>query len=205
MQERWNNRFQADKSVYGKIPNQFFADELELLAPGSILLPGEGQGRNAVFAAKLGWDVRALDFSEVARKQALAFAAEEEVALTYDLMSFEQMDLPKDTYDAAGLILAHTLPQFRPLVHKKVAAALKPGGFLILEGFHKKQLGRTSGGPKRIDMLFNEAELTEDFSDLEILNLKVKTVELDEGNFHQGEAVIIRLLAKKWQTDAAKG
>lgn len=201
MRDLWNARFSQDKSVYGLTPNQFLADELELLAPGSLLLPAEGQGRNAIFAANLGWQVHAFDFSEVARDQALAFAAAEEVDITYDIMDYAHLQLPAATYDAAALIYAHTPPGLRTTVHQAITHSLKTGGYLMLEAFHKEQLGRTSGGPKRSDMLFDEEELTADFAQLEIISMEKKLVVLDEGPLHSGEAVVIRVLARKSQEE----
>ena len=66
MKEFWNARYNTESYAYGKNPNQYFKDQIGLLPPGKILLAAEGEGRNAVYAASLGWDVFAYDFSEKA-------------------------------------------------------------------------------------------------------------------------------------------
>ena len=77
---------------------------------------------------------------------------------------------------------------------------LKPGGVIILEGFNKKQLGKSSGGPKLLEMLFDEKMLRGDFEKCEIEALEEKNVLLSEGHYHQGEAEIIRgIFRKKFQ------
>ncbi|MEL6131833.1 MAG: class I SAM-dependent methyltransferase, partial [Bacteroidota bacterium] len=172
-----------------------FAEKLEKLAPGSLLLPAEGQGRNAVFAAKMGWDVHAFDFSEMARIKAFELAEQEGVSFKYDVMSFESLELPLAAYDAIGLVFVHTSPDMRQKLHRDLIPLLKPEGMVILEAFHKTQLGLTSGGPKSDAMLFSEEELREDFQELDIISVEVVTRQLDEGPFHQGEAHIIQMMA----------
>ena len=61
--EYWNQRYSNAKYVYGEEPNQFFATQLSALKAGSLILPCEGEGRNAVYAASLGWTVDAFDGS----------------------------------------------------------------------------------------------------------------------------------------------
>ena len=58
----WDERFAAEEYIYGTEPNKFFREQLDKLPPGKILLLGEGEGRNAVYAAKSGWLVHAVDY-----------------------------------------------------------------------------------------------------------------------------------------------
>ena len=69
----WDERFSADHYVYGKEPNQFFKDQIEHLEPGKALFIGEGEGRNAVYAASKGWSVDAVDISAEAKKRQSAW------------------------------------------------------------------------------------------------------------------------------------
>src|SRR5690554_7596542 len=57
----WNKRYSGKEFVYGEQPNIFLQQQLEKLPVGHILLAGEGEGRNAVYAATLGWKVTAYD------------------------------------------------------------------------------------------------------------------------------------------------
>jgi len=61
------------------MPNHFFKEELDNVKPGNILLPAEGEGRNAVYAAKLGWNVLAFDDSASGKKKAKKLAEENNI------------------------------------------------------------------------------------------------------------------------------
>ena len=74
MKNFWDERYSNKEFVYGTLPNQFFKDQLDKLKPGKILMVGEGEGRNAVYAAKLGWQVDAIDSSNVAKEKAAKLA-----------------------------------------------------------------------------------------------------------------------------------
>ena len=75
MKEFWDQRYSEPGFAYGLDPNAFFVEVLDSLTPGRLLLPGEGEGRNAIYAAGNGWKVSAYDQSIVARDKALEWAA----------------------------------------------------------------------------------------------------------------------------------
>lgn len=77
--EFWNKRYETNDTVYGIEPNEYFKSFIDSHKPGSILLPAEGEGRNAIYAAKRGWKVDAFDFSAVAQQKALLRAKQEKV------------------------------------------------------------------------------------------------------------------------------
>ena len=194
----WNERFSQLTQLYGEAPNAFLAQQLEALKPGLILFPAEGQGRNALYAARQGWTVEAFDYSEVGREQALAKAKAQGVSLTYRLESHQDFSAPEATYDAVALIFAHVAAELRPTVHAKLARSLKPGGTLILQGFHKRQLPLESGGPKNEAMLFSLEEMEQDFGTwLDFTKLEAQPVTLDEGPFHQGLAEVVYVVGKR--------
>lgn len=197
MNDFWNKRFGKKEYAYGEKPNRFFKQELEKLTSGKILLPAEGEGRNAVFAATLGWEATAFDPSEEGKKKAEKLAAKHKVKIEYVIADYEQVDFPKDNFDCVGLIFVQTPRQKRTEYHQKIASFLKPGGTLILEGFSKKQINKSSGGPRSIDMLFSEEELQHDFASFSKLEITEANVTLSEGRFHQGIASVIRVLGVK--------
>lgn len=199
MKEFWNTRYDTDQFVYGTTPNAFLKSELDKLKPGSILLPGEGEGRNAVYAASKGWSVEAFDQSRVAYEKALAYAAKASVEIEYQVSGLEEYTFKPNHFDAVGLIYFHLDAQGRVQLHKDVCNTLKPGGVLILEAFHTSQLGNTTGGPPSLEMLFQEETLLSDFASLEVLKMIQTRVILDEGPFHQGEAEVIRFVGRKTQ------
>ena len=81
----WNKRYIEEAFSYGIFPNVFFKQELDKLMPKSVLLPAEGEGRNAVYALRKGWDVTAFDFSSQAKKKAVRLAKSQRVRINYDV------------------------------------------------------------------------------------------------------------------------
>jgi SAM-dependent methyltransferase len=197
MKQNWDSRYSADQFIYGKEPNGFFSSELRKREPGHILLPGEGEGRNAVHAAGAGWMVDAFDQSRVGRDKALAFASDMKVKINFVACPIEEYNFKADFYDAVGLTFFHADVPARKLLHQQVCYALKPGGTVILEAFHKDQLGKNTGGPGSLEMLFDEEIILSDFAALEPVVLENKLVTLNEGPFHQGEASVIRFIGVK--------
>lgn len=197
MKDFWDERFSADDFVYGKAPNEFFKEQLHDLDAGCILLPLEGEGRNAVYAAASGWKVDAFDQSEAGLKKAMELAKASGVDIRYELMDVTEYQAGEHQYDAVALIYAHLPRKHRRTFHRKVCRSLKPGGRVILEAFSKEQLGKDSGGPKSVHALFDAEELKEDFSPLQIIYLQETEIELKEGAFHQGLASVVRMVAVK--------
>lgn len=82
--EFWNQRYAETAFAYGEEPNAFFAEQLMRLTPGQLLLPAEGEGRNAVFAARQGWQVTAFDLSATAKEKCTQLAAKHQVAVHFE-------------------------------------------------------------------------------------------------------------------------
>jgi SAM-dependent methyltransferase len=193
----WDQRYADAEYVYGTDPNDFFKQELDRLQPGKILLPAEGEGRNAVYSAGKGWEVWAFDQSEVGRKKALKLASGRGVSIRYDLHDLATVEYPENYFDAIASIFVHTPGEKRQAIHRNLVRFLKPGGTLILAGFTKEQLKFNSGGPKEISWLFSKEELTTDFAGLRIQSIDQPETEIREGDFHRGRASVIQLVAVK--------
>ncbi len=197
MKDLWDKRYSDQNYVYGKEPNAFFSAQLNRLAPGSLLLPGEGEGRNAVYAAGKGWQVDAFDQSFSGYEKAMDLASEKKVRINYQVSQLEDFIFKSKSYDLACLIYFHMDPPGRKYLHQHMFKSLKPGGTLVLEAFHKEQLGRDTGGPRALEMLFDEEILADDFAAFETLILEKRVRKLNEGLFHQGDASVIRFVGKK--------
>lgn len=195
----WNERYVSKEYVYGREPNSFFKDFIykKLNIPGKLLLPAEGEGRNAVFAALNGYQVTAFDFSTDAKNKAQLLAGDKKVSIEYLTSDISSFDFTPETYDAAGLFFVHLPPAERATFHESVISTLLPDGLICLEAFHTDQIELTSGGPKKKDMLMDIAQLADDFKSMDILHLAKVEKILDEGPFHQGKAILVQLIAKK--------
>lgn len=193
----WNERYNSEDFLFGREPNRFFKEMIDRLNPGKLLLPAEGEGRNAVYAAKLGWEVHAFDGSTVGREKAMLFAEDEDVSINYRVGLIEDFEPEPGEFDAVSLIYCHLSENIRKPFFDKLVDSLAPGGILFLEAFRKEQLGFTSGGPSDPGMLYSSEQLTKDFGKLSELSITRETIWLDEGPGHQGEAKVIRMIGRK--------
>ncbi|MGB5847875.1 MAG: class I SAM-dependent methyltransferase, partial [Ignavibacteriaceae bacterium] len=148
-------------------------------------------------AADEGWNVDAVDFSTIAKEKAIKLAEENSVNINYEITDLSEYKPKLNYYDSFAIIFLHLNPKIRSAVHAKVVASLKSGGTLILEVYEKEQLGKDSGGPKNINMLYSKEELKDDFVKMNIIVLEKKIVTLNESEQHSGEAVVLRLIAVK--------
>lgn len=190
----WDSRFSTEHYQYGKNPNEFLKRNLDSLPKGKILICAAGEGRDAVYAAKLGWEVIAFDQSAVGREKALALAKENNVEINYLIGDALDINLEEASFDAIASIFLYLPPDLRPKFHQRAINWLKPNGVFILEGFSKNQLGNNSGGPKDMEWLFSKEELAEDFASLPKVNIEYETRILDEGPLHQGKAELVHLV-----------
>ena len=202
MGPNWDKRYKEREFAYGKNPNMFFQTWLPKFAPGSILMPADGEGRNGVFAAGLGWKVTSFDLSVEGQKKAWQLAKENLTTLEYLVGDFEQLEFEKASFDAIGLIYAHFSAEKKSMFHKKLNDYLRPGGIIIFEAFGKRhlplrELDPKVGGPRDIDMLYSKAEIATDFENYEVLMLEEEEVFLNEGKYHNGESFVIRFVGRK--------
>lgn len=200
--QRWNDRYSSEEFAYGEDPNNYLKEQLEKLNPGAILFPAEGEGRNAIFAAKSGWKVSAFDISEEGKNKALKLAAANNVSIDYQVGEFETLDFQKEQFDTIALIYAHFPAEIKSAIHKQLDKLLRKNGIVIFEAFSKKHLeylavNEKVGGPKDIESLFSIEEIQGDFSNYEIIILEEKEIELNEGLFHNGKGSVIRFVGKK--------
>lgn len=200
--DRWNERYSNDEFAYGTQPNNYLKEQLQKLKTGSILFPAEGEGRNAVFAAQLGWNVSAFDISPEGKNKALQLAETNHVEIDYQVGELQTLNYKKEQFEAIALIYAHFPAEIKSSIHKMLDTYLRKGGFIIFEAFSKKHLdfvlkNEKVGGPKDIESLFSIEEIKSDFPEYDIIGLEEKEIELQEGIFHNGTGSVIRFLGKK--------
>jgi SAM-dependent methyltransferase len=200
--KRWDERYSNTAYAFGEKPNEYLRGQLEKLEPGSILFAAEGEGRNAVYAAKLGWTVSAFDISTEGRKKALQLAEKNKVSLDYKVGQLPDLDYTEGQFDAIALIYAHFPASIKSAYHKLLSTYLRKGGTVIFEAFGKKHLPYREknpkvGGPRDLESLFSIEELLADFTDYEITELVEKEVELNEGLYHSGTGSVVRFVGRK--------
>jgi SAM-dependent methyltransferase len=200
--EKWNERYRRSEFAYGITPNNYLKEKLEMLDVGTILLPAEGEGRNAIFAAKLGWSVSAFDISIEGKNKALGLAKLNGVSIDYQVGELQNLNYNVDQFDAIALIYAHFPANIKSLYHKMLDKYLRKGGVVIFEAFSKRHIDFVTrnekvGGPRDIDSLFSIEEIKKDFDNYEIIELVETEIELNEGTTHNGKGSVIRFLGIK--------
>ena len=194
----WNERYEQQAYVYGEAPNGFLARELEKLSPGRILLPCEGEGRNAVYAASKGWLVDAFDFARQGYEKARKLADKFDVTLNHFWIREAEAFTPEpETYDAIGLVYCHIAPDQRKAFHQELLKGLKPGGVVIFEAFAEDQLNYDSGGPPVKARLFTQSTVEAEFQGLMFHTLRHEVIHLQEGAYHSGNGAVIRMVGEK--------
>jgi len=200
--QRWDDRYSNEEFAYGTAPNNYLKEQIEKLKPGSILFPAEGEGRNAVFAAKSGWKVSAFDISAEGKNKAIKLAEDNTVEIDYKVGELETLNYQPEQFDAVALIYAHFPAEIKSAIHKALDKYIRKGGTIIFEAFSKKHLEYLAindkvGGPKDIESLFSIEEIQTDFPNYEIITLEEKEIELNEGLFHNGKGSVIRFIGTK--------
>jgi 2-polyprenyl-3-methyl-5-hydroxy-6-metoxy-1,4-benzoquinol methylase len=203
---RWNDRYSKDDFAYGEEPNNYLKEQLTKLSVGTILFPAEGEGRNAVFAAKLGWTVSAFDISNEGKIKAIRLAEKNNVNIDYKVGELQTLDFGIEQFDVIALIYAHFPANIKSLYHQAFDKYLKKDGIIIFESFSKKHIDYVTanekvGGPKDIESLFSIDEIKSDFPNYEIIELVEKLIELNEGIYHNGTGSVIRFIGRKKTTN----
>jgi SAM-dependent methyltransferase len=194
--EKWEGRYlDPERPFYGREPSAFLVRLLPVLPEGGRCLDlGGGQGRNAVFLARRGWAVVMVDvaIAGVACARASGRAFDVPLAVVAADLAEGALVIPEATFDLVLMINYHD--------HAAVGAAarwLRPGGALLVEGFAREQLGRSSGGPQDPAMLYQPNELLRLASGLRVVWYEDRLITDDDNPRHKGAKWVVRLVARR--------
>lgn len=202
MKEIWDQRYKSEPYYYGTEPNEFFRTFIDSRPPGKLLLPGAGEGRNAVYAADAGWEVDAFDFSPVAREKALRLAKEHDVDLHYSLQDARHFNCRKNYYDVVAIIFLQLPAEDRQKFHQQIVECLNPeGGNLYLIAFSRDEKHPDVNDLPDQDLSYSKKDLLQDFKGLHVDLLQEEEVKLDEGPGHQGKAKVVKITAIRRQLE----
>lgn len=143
----WNERYDTEEFVYGREPNAFLAGVSAMMPPGDVLCLAEGEGRNAVFLARQGHRVLAVDASAVGLSKAARLAEEHGVRIETLTTDLADLVIEPGRWDAIVSIFCHVPPPVRRVLHRQAVAGLRPGGLFVLEAYTPAQLELRTGGP----------------------------------------------------------
>jgi SAM-dependent methyltransferase len=180
-QQMWDERHAACEPIESPEPDPTLVEEIGPLAPGRALDLGAGDGRNAVWLAAQGWDVTAVDFSQVAIDRGRALAEREGVTVEWlqaDLLTWAP---PSRAFDLVCLFFIHLPPDERRPLYARAAEAVAPGGSLLVVAHDRTNLERGGPGPQDPAVLFAWEEIAAELPDFVVARAETVTRQLDDG------------------------
>jgi SAM-dependent methyltransferase len=193
----WNERYSASGFTYGTAPNDFLVSVADSIPQGKILSLAEGEGRNAVYLASLGYQVTGVDGSQVGLSKAVQLATERGVAITTILADLSSFEIKPEQWDGVIACFCHLPSAIRIPLHRAAVRGLKPGGVFVLEAFSKEQLAYGTGGPPSLDMLMSLEELKQELAGLDFVHAVRIERAVHEGSGHTGLASVVQVLGRK--------
>jgi len=193
----WNKRFSEPGYAYGTDPNGFLASVADRIPRGKVLCLAEGEGRNAVYLASLGYDVTAVDTSTVGLEKAEALARERGVAIETVNADLGDFSIEPSVWQGIVSVFCHLPPVIRAALHERCLRGLVPEGVFVLEGFTPRQLELGTGGPKSRELLMELEIIRQELPGLRLEIAREIDREVIEGKYHKGAAAVVQILAVK--------
>ena len=193
----WDERYSTAEYAYGVEPNRFLASHYQALPRGRILSLAEGEGRNAVFLARQGYEVTAVDGSAVGLRKAENLARENAVSfhcIHADLATFA---IAAQAWDGIVSSFCPLPSELRAQVHAGVVAGLRPGGVFLCEAYTPRQVQYGTGGGDCTDTMQSRDTLLEELPGLEFSHLVETEREVVEGVYHTGLASVVQAIGRK--------
>jgi SAM-dependent methyltransferase len=195
---QWNKRYGGEHYHFGEAPNHYLSLQGTHLRPGTALALCDGEGRNGVWLAQQGLRVEAFDLSPVGIEKAHRLAASRNVTLECHCCTWQDFRWQDAAYDnVVGIFFQFADPLERAQLFAHIDRSLKPGGTLVIQGYGIEQLRFNTGGPGKLEHLYDEALLREAFPAYEILDLRTYEQEVLEGPGHSGSSALVGLVARK--------
>jgi SAM-dependent methyltransferase len=168
----WDQRHAAADPIEDAKPDPTLIREIGALPPGRALDLGAGDGRNATWLARQGWQVTAVDFSEVAIARGRARAAAEGVEVDWRLADLLEWTPEARAYDLVTLFFIHLPREERRAVYERAADAVAMRGTLLVVAHDRTNPSSGSGGPQDPDVLVSPPEVT-----AELVGFRVERAE----------------------------
>lgn len=193
----WDDRYGTQEYLYGVEPSDFLAERCSALPPGGeILCLAEGEGRNGVFLAMQGMRVTGVDSSAVGLEKAQRLAADRGVPLATVVADLATWEIGEARWDGVVSIWAHLPAPIRATLHPRLARGLRPGGVLLLEHYHPRQLDYGTGGPPDPTMMLTLGELDAAFPEWIRLHAFEGERVVIEGSGHGGKSYVTQAIFK---------
>ncbi|KOS27328.1 methyltransferase [Bacillus anthracis] len=198
MNNFWNDRYKSDEYFYGETPIVFIKEQaFRLINHNKVIAFAEGEGRNAIFLAKQGHKVTAIDYSEDGLEKTKKLAKKHNVEVHTKKVDLLADSLPVDEYDAAIMVFGHFHNDHQKMILDKMIQTIKPGGLIMFEVYSKKQINYGTGGPKDVDMLYDPIDILTWCEKHKVIHFFNGEQERVEGKGHTGLADVIQVVISK--------
>lgn len=167
---RWDQRYASTDRLFPREPDAILIELVDQLRPGRALDLGAGEGRNSLWLARQGWQVTAVDLSQVALSRLAAEAVAEHLAVSTVHADISDYLARAEQFDLVVVANIHPTPEQRARLLAAAAAAVAPGGYLYLIGHHVDSLGLA--GPPDAERLYTEERLAGAFPGLDVLRIE---------------------------------
>jgi len=193
----WDKRYNADEYAYGTEPNSFLKDYCNSIPKGKVLSLAEGEGRNAVFLAKQGYSVTAIDSSIVGIDKGQRLAKRNGVEVEFIHADLVEFDLGLNQWDGVISIFFPLSSLQRKILYKKIINGLKKNGVFLLEAYTPEQLKFGTGGGEVIGLMQSKKSLIDEFTGVSFNHLVELERNVIEGKYHTGMASVVQAIAIK--------
>lgn len=193
----WDERYSIEEYAYGTKPNEFLEENVNHIPKGRVLSLAEGEGRNAIYLAKQGYTVTAVDASIVGLNKARKLTEENGVVVEFIHADLADYDLGENRWDGIVSIFCPLPSSLRKQLYKRVVAGLKRNGVFLLEAYTPSQLKHGTGGGNSADVMQTKETLSLELAGLKFRHLVELERNVIEGIYHTGVGAVVQAIASR--------
>lgn len=157
--EHWEQRYGSEERVWSGEPNPQLVATAADLQPGTALDVGCGEGADSIWLASRGWTVTGVDVSQAALDRAARQAADAGVHITWQQADVTAWDPAPAQFDLVTVQYLHLPKPVRDALHRRLAAAVRPGGTLLIVGHHPADLDTPVRRPRLPHLMFTAEQI----------------------------------------------
>ena len=193
----WGERYSSEVYAYGTKPNDFLKENFNYIPKGKLLSLAEGEGRNAIFLAKQGYSVTAVDASLAGIDKGKKLAKDNGVEIEFIHADIVEYDLGENRWDGIISIFFPLPSLLRKTLYKEVERGLKKNGVFLLEAYTPEQVKFDTGGGNNVDTMQSKKQLAYELEGLYFDYLVELERNVVEGIYHTGVGSVVQAIATK--------